>query len=32
VYNPEAVDFEDIDSNIFVNKDYEIYYPGSNTG
>lgn len=27
VYNPEARDFENIDNNIYVNKDYEVYYP-----
>ena len=27
VYDPEAVDFENIDNNPFVNKDYEVYYP-----
>lgn len=27
VYNPEQTDFENIDSNPFVNKDYEVYYP-----
>lgn len=27
VYNPDATDFENIDSNPFVNKKYEVYYP-----
>lgn len=27
VYNPEDVEFENIDSNIYVNKDTELYYP-----
>ena len=27
VYNPDAVDFENIDNNPFVNKKYEVYYP-----
>ena len=27
VYNPEAVDFENIDANPFVNKDTEVYTP-----
>lgn len=31
VYNPEAIDFENIDANPYVNKDYEVYTPNMYT-
>lgn len=31
VYDPEAIDFENIDNNPFVNKAYEVYYPNQYT-
>ena len=31
VYAPEAPDFENIDSNDYVNKNYEVYYPNQYT-
>lgn len=31
VYNPDSAEFNNLDSNIFVNKDTELYYPNINT-